>query len=289
MSWMARRGFVALRDGGRLSYAVSPEADDTLPLLLLRPLGGSMTLWDELASALARHHRVIAFDPRGVGDSSAAPWRCSTRQMAHDARELLDALAVPRAHVFGLSLGGMVASWLAIDQPARVAHLILASTLPRPGSVSRRLFHHLGPLTRSLAHFARADSDAEVDLVRAILSPQFRRTQPARVRAIDAAVRQTPTSRRGLGQLALAAALHDAEARLGEIAAPTLLLTGALDIIAGAHSQSELLRDLPNARIIVIRDAGHDLSLEAPSTTAEHVSAFLGEARPRPHDTLPMA
>ena len=94
-------------DGGRLAYDVAGPANAPA-ILLIRPLGGWRASWGEFAAALARVLRVIAFDPRGAGDSSAARL-ASTRAMARDARALLAALSIPRAHVYGISLGGMVA------------------------------------------------------------------------------------------------------------------------------------------------------------------------------------
>jgi 3-oxoadipate enol-lactonase len=242
------------------------------PLLLLRPLGGSMSLWGAFADRLAIEHHVIAFDPRGIGRSSEPPWSISTRAMAGDARQLLDGLGFETADVFGLSLGGMVASWLAIDAPARVRRLILASTLPRPAALSgraRRRFPAL--LLRSL----RSGRDAAATIMRHVLSPEFRRAQPARVDEIDALMREQPTRRLDLAKLTLAAARHDAADRLREIAAPTLILLGDRDPLVGPQAQQELLRLLPHAHLERIADAGHDLTLEQPLETAERVLAFL--------------
>lgn len=129
--------FATLRDGGRVAYETRGKQLDPA-IVLLRPLGGAMTSWSIFADALAARLRVVAFDLRGVGRSSPAPWRTTTRSMADDAREVLDALEISRAHVYGISLGGMVAQWLAIDSPARVGALVLASTLPK-GTMLRPL------------------------------------------------------------------------------------------------------------------------------------------------------
>lgn len=264
---------------GRISYRLlGPERG--LPLVLLRPLGGSMALWGTLEARLAEHYRLLVFDPRGVGASGPAPLGCSTRGMAADVRVLLQTLRIARANVFGLSLGGMVGEWLAIDAPELVNKLILASTLPRAGAISRRI---AGDVLSFARWFLRPGIGAEVGLVRQILSPEFRRAQPERVAAIEALVRAHPTSRANLWKLALAAAGHDAEPRLSEIAAPTLLLVGARDPVAGSRSQTELILGIADARLEVIRESGHDLSLEAPDATYAHVRAFLdGEALARP-------
>lgn len=272
MSATSRRGMVSLPDGGRLSYECSGAASLQLPLLLLRPLGGSMALWGRFAARLGAGREVIAFDPRGVGESSAPPLGHTTRAMAADARVLLDALGRERVHVFGLSLGGMVASWLAVDAAARVSRLVLASTLPRASKISRRVRHEAWPLLRAML---RPGVAAEIALVHQILSAQFRRAHPDRVRAIDALVRAHPTAKRNLLALALAAARHDLNAELAAIAAPTLVLVGELDPIVGKRADAELLHGIAHATLAVVASSGHDLSLEQPDDAAGQIDAFL--------------
>src|SRR6185437_3642366 len=110
--------------GGRLAVDVTgPE--DAPAILLVRPLGGWRASWDGFGARLAEKLRVVAFDPRGAGDSSPARF-ATTRGMARDAIAVLDALAISRAHVYGISLGGMVATWIALDAPDRVDRLVLA-------------------------------------------------------------------------------------------------------------------------------------------------------------------
>ena len=257
-----------LLDGGSLSYDVRGEGE---PLLLLRPLGGSKALWGPFADALALRHRVIAFDPRGVGDSSDALLSCSTRQMARDAVQLLDHLSVARAHVFGLSLGGMVASWLAVDHAARIERLVLASTLPTVGDVPARGWRRLLDLSRCMLH---PGVRAELCAVRRVLSHHFRRTQAQRMDEIEAAVRAHPTRRRNLVLLTLAASGHRLGAAWSAVHTPTLVLMGGHDPLVGARARDDLLRHLPGAALEVVERSGHDLSLEQPLETAERSAAF---------------
>jgi pimeloyl-ACP methyl ester carboxylesterase len=231
-----------------------------------------MALWGELEVRLACSLRVVAFDPRGVGESSDVPFGHSTRDMARDAVSLLDALAIPRAHVFGLSLGGMVASWIAIDAPDRVERLVLASTLPRASAVSRRALSRGVLLARCLV---LPGAHAEVALVRAVLSREFRKRCPERVREIGRLVLGTPAKRRNLLLFGLAAARHDAARELRNVRARTLLLFGALDPVARRTSRLELLHAIPNATLAIVPRAGHDVSLEAPAATASAVIDFV--------------
>jgi pimeloyl-ACP methyl ester carboxylesterase len=259
--------FISLPDGGRLAYR---EQGRGPPLLLLRPLGGSLVSWDRFAELLADSVRVIAFDPRGVGRSSPAPLLMSTRQMARDARALLRGLGLSSAHVYGISLGGMVASWLSIDTPECVQKLVLASTLPR--GLSAHAPRNLAALARSLLH---APAETEAELATRILSPQFRATHPDRVRRIQELARQHPATHRALATLCLAALRHDARRELFKLHADTLVLIGEYDPILTVDSQRVLLGALPHAQYALIERAGHDLSVEAPEQTAARVLAHV--------------
>jgi pimeloyl-ACP methyl ester carboxylesterase len=262
---------VELPDGGRLAVDVSgPERAPAV--LLLRPLGGWRASWNGFATALARSLRVIAFDPRGSGDSSAARLS-STRAMARDALSVLDALAIERAHVYGLSLGGMVATWLALDAPDRVERLVLASTAAWGGAFRHDPLH-LADVARCLARRGRA---VEACLASHTLSASFRERWPDRVAAIRACAAERPASRRALVTCALAALSHDARKRLAHLRAETLVLAGFRDAILEPDEQLALARGVPHGRFAAV-DAGHDVSAEAPDETAARVLAHFTHA-----------
>lgn len=269
--------FAPLPDGGHLAYMLLGQQNTGLPILLNRPLGGSMTLWGSFAQQLSLLHPVILFDPRGVGRSSDVPLSHSTRAMAADALALLDYLHIERAHIFGLSLGGMVASWLAIDAPTRTGCLILASTLPGPDAVSWRT------LTRVLSFaqcLSKAKVDFEVCLVHQVLSLRFTAAHPERVRNIERDVREIPSTRRNLFLLMFMALRHSLEKPLCQITHPTLLLFGEYDKLAGRAAQLDLSTHLPNAIMEIMPKVGHDLSLEQPLALAARVNAFLAKSAP---------
>jgi 3-oxoadipate enol-lactonase len=247
------------------------------PVLLLRPLAGTMSLWGSCRDELARRHPIIACNHRGVGSSPPAGVATSTRTMARDAADLLDHLGV-RAHVFGLSLGGMVATWLAIDRPDLVNGLVVASA-PARGTSALRGF--ASPRVSSaergvrfVASLARRAGEREAGLAEQVLSARFRTAEPARTAQILDQLRSDGGSLRVVLQHAAAAALHDASYAVTHIRTPTLCIAGALDDLVPPAAIAELARAIPNARFDVIPDAGHDLSLEAPLELARRVSSF---------------
>lgn len=251
--------------GGFLNARVRGEGS---PLLLIRPLGGSISLWGAFADRLAEHHRVIAFDPRGVGGSSRAVVM-TTREMAHDARAVLDHLRVERAHVFGISLGGMVATWLAADT-ARVDRLVLASTMPW-GLTAR---HATSGAALSLAGcLSKPGVECGACLVRRILSPEFRAAHPSEVRRLEKVMRHERFSRRAVLMHLGAAARHDGKSALERIVSPSLVVIGERDELAAPQSQRWLAAAI-GAEIATL-DSGHDLTLERPARAADIVTEFL--------------
>jgi 3-oxoadipate enol-lactonase len=259
---------VSLPDGGRIA---ATDRGRGAPLLLLRPLGGSVASWEPFDDLLSSHVRVVAFDPRGSGCSSAAPIGVTTRGMAGDAIAVLDAFGIERAHVYGVSLGGMVASWLSVDAPERVARLVLASTL-RVGTEVEPAWRRVGGLARCLA---RPPRRAAACLAAQVLSRRFRAKHPDEVNRIRRRARARPASYRGMLALFLAAARHDVRARIRDIAAPTLVLAGERDELVPSAVQRDFAASLPNARFLVIPDAGHDVSAEAPAAVADAILTHL--------------
>ena len=265
-------GFAKIPGGGEIAYQTRGPRQDREPVLLIRPLGGSMALWGSFRARLAETHRVIAFDHRGSGFSSAAPAFTTTRGLARDALHLLNHLGVERARVFGISLGGMVATWLAVLAPSRVAQLCVAAAPARGRALSRA---GVGRGLSLAACLARPRGEIEACLVHRILSRRFREAHVEEVQRIERLANAEPSSRTALAKLALAAALHDARTSLRQITAPTLVLAGEHDELLGTEAPRALCAAIRGATFAIIADSGHDLTLEQPAATAAQVARFF--------------
>jgi 3-oxoadipate enol-lactonase len=265
-------GFASLPDGGEIAYAVHGRAHEGVPVLLICPIGGTMALWGAFRTLLAEKLRVISFDLRGTGGSSTEPAWDGTQGLARDSLCVLDHLGVSRAHVFGISLGGMAATWLAILAPTRVAKLCIASAPARGLELTRA---GLGRELALAACFARRRRDVEALLVDRILSPMFRATHAEEVRRIERIIRTTPASRVALLKHAVAGISHDARAELRRIEAPTLVLAGEDDTMLGTAAPRALSDAIPGATFQLIAGSGHALTLEQPTVTAARVAEFF--------------
>jgi len=121
-------------DGARLAYRLD-GADDAPPLVFINSLGTDYGMWAAQVAALSRSLRVIRYDIRGHGHSGVSDTHVTIERFGRDLLALFDHLGIARTHICGLSLGGVIALWLAAHHPERVSRAVFANTAARIGSV----------------------------------------------------------------------------------------------------------------------------------------------------------
>ncbi len=248
------------------------------PLLLLNGLGLDMSSWAPQLAAMARSFRVIAYDARGAGRSETPTGPYSTAQMADDALGLLDALGIERAHLLGLSMGGLVAQRLAADRPERIERLVLAASAAR---LPPRARHVIDLWSRLL----QAGTAREI-----VLREQFAWVFSDRLLSDTAAVAELVTvlssvpgpSPMGFARQAAACLAHDGGGLLERIAAPCLVMVGREDALLPVSSSQDLARAVPGARLAVLEGAGHAFASEIPEAFNDAVLRFLTVPGARP-------
>jgi 3-oxoadipate enol-lactonase len=260
--------FAEAPDGARLSFSVHPATPGaTGPGLLLiagQALGANS--WDPLIGALAAAGPVIAFDHRGVGESDDSfPRGWSTRDCAADALAVLDAARADgvvgdRVDVYGFSMGGRAAQWLAADHADRVRRLILGAT-----SVGDR--HGLARPDDVLRILVRSDRRALLEL---FFTPDWLDVHPEAAEAITARPRSLPAQRSHFA----ASTDHDGWDALGAITAPTLVLTGADDRMCLAANSTALSEHIADAQLRTYPGMRHGYHLQEPAATVDAL-AFL--------------
>ncbi len=243
------------------------------PLLLIRGLVRSLDYWGGLESILARNFTTIVFDNRGVGGSDVTRPPYTTSMMADDAAGLLEALDIPKAHVFAISLGGMIAQKLALRHPNQVDGLVLGCTTP-----GMRLGVHIPwkVIGKILAAPLLPEEEVHGFTASFALSRAFLERHPEVIDQWRELSERWPVSRIGfLGQFA-AAATHDmTREQLGRIRARTLLLHGDADQLIPFENSRRLEKLIPGAKLVPVHGAGHDFPVEQPETTARLIGEFL--------------
>ena len=218
----------------------------------------------EVFAPVIHHYRedfdCIRYDNRGAGRSDA-PWRLtSVPELAGDAVRLLDALGVDSAHVYGLSMGGMVAQELALRFPDRVRALVLGGTTH--GGPRAALPH---PRVAAALTSRGAPAQLRAELVaRALFSEGYRRDHPDEVRAHLRNLAAHRTTARGLVSHWWASVYHDTRARLPRLQAPTLVLHGGADELTPVANAHRIAALVPAATLAVLPGAGHGYLLEQP-------------------------
>jgi 3-oxoadipate enol-lactonase len=241
------------------------------PLLLIMGLGASLETWVAQRAAFAAHHRVIAFDNRGAGRSASPPPPWTVPAMADDAAALLDALGIARAHVLGVSMGGMIAQELAIRHPARVERLVIAMSFSRPESVRRSFLLH-----RRWARLQGADAfDESVASLPWLLSPALMQ-DAERLASIVALVGTMPLmDAEAYAQQVDAILDHSTRDRLHLVRAPTLVLAAAEDVLTPVFLSEEIAAAIPDARLEILPRGGHAVLIEHPGDFNRAVLAWL--------------
>jgi 3-oxoadipate enol-lactonase len=243
------------------------------PVLMIAGQGMTIDGWWATIPVLCRSFRVIAFDNRDTGQSSRMRFRYSAAQMAEDAVAVLDAAGEPRAHVYGASLGSLVAQELALRHPDRVQALVLgassaggfAAYKPSPASSAQTFLLRVGAMGREEAEWAA---------VPYAYAEKTRRLHPERIAADIAHRLASPPE--GLAYLhhAGAVAAHDAYERLNRISVPTLVVHGEQDVFVPPANALVLAERIPGAQLRLWPDAAHKYLIDEPRAD-RHIARFL--------------
>jgi 3-oxoadipate enol-lactonase len=252
-----------------MSVAVHHEVigrSDAPALLLSNSLGSTLDMWEPQVAPLAERFRVIRYDLRGHGGSPVPDGPYALADLGADAVRLLDWLGIERAHVVGLSLGGMVSMWLGVHAPERVERLVVCCTSARLGPPE-------GWAERAALVRRKGTQPLAASVVERWLTPAHRDAHPDLVSRLRAMVAATPAE----GYAGCCAAIEhmDLRGELSRITAPTLVIAGEQDP-ATPPEHGELIASLvPGARLEVVEGAAHLANLERPEAVSALLLAFL--------------
>jgi 3-oxoadipate enol-lactonase/4-carboxymuconolactone decarboxylase len=235
-------------------------------LVFSHSLGLDHGMWDAQAADLLPHFRILRYDTRGHGASSAPPGDYTIPELGRDVLALADALAIERFAFCGLSLGGMIGQWLAVEAPERLTHLVLANTTsrlpdPQPMEARRRAVLEGGMAVVEELVMGRFFSSATL----ASPSPYV------------ASARRTLLSTNPTGYAGCCAAIRDMDhTRLvASIRVPTLIISGDLDIGMPWDGHAAVLaREIADAHVVRL-PAAHISNLERPRSFSAALLDFL--------------
>lgn len=271
---------IARVDGIDINYEVHGEG---YPLVLAHGYTASLRMWDDQIATFATAYRVAVYDSRGHGDTKAPKdlERYSlSRDYVGDQLALMDHLGIERAHVGGLSMGGMIAQEFALQHPDRVKGLLLLDTGPGVGSVRRdtAIAARFGQFRSMMQGLARTNGMGAI--------VQVMRNSPIAFRPAGDAPLPAGVRRHGEGMLKMdvdgylggARAIQDwagSADRLQELRMPALVLVGEQDQLLPA---SRIIHGkIAGSRFALLRNCGHGSSVWRPAAAARVIMDFLAD------------
>jgi pimeloyl-ACP methyl ester carboxylesterase len=265
----------AVVQGRKLYYELHGDGPGPT-LMLFMGMGGSCQGWLPLqVPEFSARHRTLIFDHRGVGGSEDPGGAFSTADLADDAAALLDALEIPRAHVLGAFMGGMVCQELALRHPARVERMVLVGTYARPDAKRRLLLQHWRDLASSglsidfmvrerLLWTVQEETIEQTDLVE----------QMIRFFTRDGA----PLTEHLFARQCDACLAHDSADRLHQLSQPALVVCGRQDLLTPPRFHRFLADEIPDAQLVTIDYGGHLVMAESAQRFNQIVLEFLEDA-----------
>lgn len=251
---------------GHLGISYSDHGPAHAPaILFLNSIGATRDMWDAQVAALSGRFRVICTDARGHGASSVPAGGYTVDDLGRDAVAVLDAADLARAHVCGLSLGGLTAMWLGVHAAGRVDRLVLANTAARIGTTASWTDRMQLVRDRGMAGVA------DLALPR-WLSEEYRERHPDTARRLRAMIERCPPE----GYLGCCAALRDADLReaISTIGSPVLAIAGARDTTTPPSALAEIAGRIAGARMVTL-DGAHLTNVEQADAFTAALLEFL--------------
>jgi 3-oxoadipate enol-lactonase len=255
----------AENDGVKIYWEETGEGQ---PILLVMGLGWTSCMWHRTRDLLEAKYRVITFDNRGVGRSEVPPGPYAIATMAADAAAVLDAAGVNSAHLYGISMGGMIAQEFTLQYPARVKSLILGCTAAGGPAA-------LQPAPEVLQVLMRRGMTPE-EALEAIDPFIYDPGTPREWLGQDRKLRLEwyPTADGYISQLQGIMA-WEAYSRLSQIAVPTLVIHGESDQLIPPGNAKLLADRIPNAKLVMIPHASHIFPTDQPKIADQALLGFL--------------
>ncbi len=237
-------------------------------VVLSHSLGATRGMWDPQVPALAERYRVVTYDTRGHGDSPAPAGPYTVDDLADDLLALLDRVGARRAHVVGLSLGGMTAIRLAAREPSRVGRLALLATSAKPDPQ--------GFLDRAVQARTGGTAPLAPAIVGRWLTPGYAAAHPDLVARLETMIAAADDE--GYASCCEAVGHFDAREDLARITAPTLVVSGAEDPALPPPHQQAIADGIAGARLVTVSPGAHLPNLEQPLQVTGELLAHLDAA-----------
>ena len=251
-----------------VSYRVLGNGD---PIFLIMGYGSTMNLWESgLLRQLATRFKVITFDNRGMGETTAGNQTFSIEQFADHTAGLMAALGLSRAHVLGWSMGSMVAQELALRHPTKVNKLILYA-----GHSDSRMFPPAPDVIQRMTDTSGSPQERGMRYISVLFPGSWLRDNGERIKEIFfRPMGESPQETLDKQAMAIDRWKGSSE-RLGEIRNPTLVIAGTEDVLVIPKNAIYMKDRIPGAQLALMESGGHGLMFQDPAWFSKSLTDFL--------------
>ena len=237
-------------------------------VILIHGLGGTLNIWDPIASVLEHRFSVLRYDLRGHGQSDVPTGDWFLDDFVRDLEEIFIDETLPHAHLVGFSLGGLIVQQFALSYPERVGQLaILSAVAGRTGTERERV-------QERLQNLKTGDLETNIELaLERWFSPEFRQNHPEQVQKRIAELRATSPA--GYFQAYRVFVLSDLAEHLSQIQCETLVMTGEHDPGSNVRMARLMHESIPNSVLEILPNLRHSVLVESPQLIAEKLDSFL--------------
>jgi len=258
-------------NGVELAYELRGAGD---PIVMIHGAQGDQSMFNGMWNDFVSSHRVLTFDQRGSGLSEKPDMPYSIAMLADDTAALMDHLKIARAHIIGVSMGGMIAQELALRHPAKVRSLTLGCTTPGGPNAVRAT---AGLSTNAYSTKPMTPEDRGKALAEAAFSKGYLEKHPEIIASMIESRRRRPIDNTAFPHRMKAASEHNTYDRLGEIKAPTLVITGKDDALIAWENSRILSERIKGAEEVILEPAGHCFWMEKPQESHDAIAGFIGK------------
>jgi len=248
-------------------------------LVLIMGYGGSSGQWFRQIPGLSQDYCVVAFDNRGTGQSDKPDIPYTMEMMAGDVAGLLEAIDIDVAHIYGVSMGGMIAQEFALGYPEKVISLILGCTTCGGTRSIMPDAEAMALLFDEERMQQMPPEERTRELVPFLCNQEFIDNNPEIVEQFIAKTVEHVTPLHGYTRQAEAIMGHDTYDRLPNIKAPTLVIAGDADKIVPFENSKLLASRIPGAELIILEKMGHGFFVEAEEEANKAIMDFLRRNR----------
>jgi 3-oxoadipate enol-lactonase len=245
------------------------EAGKGTPLVMVHGLNGDLTGWVLIMPEFAKHYRTIALDVRGHGGTGKPDQPYSIKGFSEDLYDFMRKLEIPKAHIFGLSMGGAIAQQLALDHPEMIRSLILASTFSYIDDHARQAFNRLKACLAEGGYPAFFD-----EVVKLAFTPEYIAANPGPIAELKKK-RVAINSPAAIGRATDACLALNLKNQISKINIPTLVVSGRKDVFTPLHLAEQIHRSIRGSEWKILEGVGHNLYIEKAPELAEAVLEFL--------------